>query len=217
MKLYGTLSALLILALQPNSVMAQYHTDRGAVLGGLTGALAGAAIGDHNDNAGAGALIGGAVGLVTGAAIGNSVDQEEAARARAYQQQRAWQLARAASIPDVVQMSRSGVADDIIIKHISQNGIQRRLETADVISLHQQGVSTAVIAAMQRAPVGAPLPQASYPSTYSQPVYQPPVVVQEHYYVSPPPVNYWHGYRPYRPPYHPPHRSNVHWGITIGR
>ena len=44
MKLYGSIAALLILALGPDSAMAQYHTDRGAVLGGLGGALAGAAL-----------------------------------------------------------------------------------------------------------------------------------------------------------------------------
>ena len=207
MKLYGILAAILILALTSNPAMAQSHTDRGAVLGGLAGALAGAGIGEHNDNAGAGALIGGAVGLITGAAIGNSRDQEEAARAQALQQQRAYQLARAASISDVITMAHSGVADDVIIKHISQNGIQRRLEVSDVISLHQQGVSEPVISAMQRAPVGAPLPA---------PTYQPPVVVQEHYYVRPP-VHYWHTYPRYRPYHHRPHHSGVHWSIGVGR
>ena len=31
MKLYGSIAAFLILALGPDSAMAQYHTDRGAV------------------------------------------------------------------------------------------------------------------------------------------------------------------------------------------
>ena len=65
MKFYAGIAALLLFAFHPDSAMAQYHTDRGAVLGGLGGALAGAAIGEHNDNAGAGALIGGATGLVS--------------------------------------------------------------------------------------------------------------------------------------------------------
>lgn len=212
MKLYAGIAALVLLALGPNSLMAQYHTDRGAVVGGLAGAIAGAGIGEHNDNAGAGALIGGAVGLITGAAIGNSMDQEEAARAQALQQQRAYQLSRAASIADVVAMSQNGVADDVIINHITRNGIQRRLEVDDVISMHQQGVSKVVISAMQRAPIGAPAPVLA-----PAPTYQAPVVVQEHYYVRPP-VHYWHGYPPYRPPYHHrPHQSGVHWSIGIGR
>lgn len=207
MKVNASVATLLIVfALSPDSVLAQYHTDRGAVVGGLSGALIGAGIGDHNDQAGAGALIGGAVGLITGAAIGNSMDQEEAARARALQQQQAWRLSRAASVSDVVTMSRNGVADSVIINHIAQNGVQRRLEVADVISMHQQGVSQAVIAAVQQAPVGGPMPP---------PVYQPPVIVQERYY-APPPVYYWHGYPHYRPPHHHP-SPGVHWSIGIGR
>jgi hypothetical protein len=207
MKLYASIVAFLMLALGPDSLMAQYHTDRGAVFGGLTGALAGAGIGEHNGEAGAGALIGGAVGLITGAAIGNSMDQEEAARARAFQQHRAWQLSRAASISDVVTMSHNGLADDVIINHITQNGVQRRLEVADVISLHQQGVSEAVISAMQWAPVGGPLPPPSY---------RPPVIVQEHHYVRPP-VHCWHGYPTYSPYYHRHHHPGVHWSIAVGR
>lgn len=203
MKLYVSIVALFLLALGPDSLMAQYHTDRGAVFGGLTGALAGAGIGEHNGEAGAGALIGGAVGLITGAVIGNSMDQmdqEAAARAQAFQQHQAWQLSRAVSISDVVTMSHSGLADDVVIDHITQNGIQRRLEVADVISLHRQGVSVAVISAMQRAPVGGPLPP---------PRYQPPVIVQEHHYVSPP-VHYWHRYPPYNPYYHRHYQFGVH-------
>ena len=207
---YATIAALLLLALGPERLMAQYHTDRGAVLGGLAGALAGAGIGEHNGQAGAGALIGGAVGLITGATIGNSLDQEEAARARAFQQQRAWQMSRAASVSDVVTMSNSGVTDDVIINHITQNGLQRRLEVADVIALHRQGVSDNVISAMQRAPVDAPLPPSHY---------QPPVIVQEHYYVRPP-VHYWHAYPAYPaycPHHHWHHQPGVHWNIAVGR
>lgn len=213
MRLYAGIAVLLVFAFHPGSVMAQYHTDRGAVLGGLGGALIGAGIGEHNDNAGAGALIGGAVGLLSGAAIGNSMDQEEAARARAYQQQRARQLSRAVSISDVATMSQNGVSDDVIINHVTQNGVQRRLEVNDVIMLHQQGVSNAVISAMQRAPVGGSVPPATYqsPSTY-----QPPVIVREHYYVRPP-VHYWHGYSGYRPHYPRHHHSGVHWSIGVGR
>ncbi len=207
-----TISALVVLlVLCPGTLMAQRHTDRGALLGGVAGALAGAGIGEHNDNAGAGALIGGAVGLVTGAALGNSMDQEEA-RARAVQQHLAWQRSQAASISDVVTMTRNGLRDDIIINHVNQNGVQRRLNVHDVISLHQQGVSEAVISAMQRAPVGRAV---SMPA----PRYQAPVVVEQYHYVRPP-VNYWYPY-PHRPYHHGHghrhHRPGVHWSMAVGR
>ena len=58
----------------PAFVRAQ-QAERGAALGGIGGALAGAAIGKNNGDTAAGALIGGAVGLFTGAAIGNSADE----------------------------------------------------------------------------------------------------------------------------------------------
>lgn len=205
--------ALLLLACGPltPSVLAQGHTERGAVLGGVTGALAGAAIGDKNDETAAGALIGGAVGLLTGATIGNSVDQHHA-YAQAAQQQRITQWSRAVSTSDVVSMADTGISDSVIINHIHENGVRRRLEVPDVISLHQQGVSEAVIASMQRARLAG---HAS-PRPLS---YQPPVVVQEYRYVPRPryypPRHLYHRY-PNRHAYR--HRpSGVHWSVTVGR
>lgn len=49
------------------------NTKTGAVIGGLTGAALGGAIGKNPDTA----LIGGVVGAVAGAAIGNSMDNQE--------------------------------------------------------------------------------------------------------------------------------------------
>ena len=55
-----------------------HHTRHGALLGGLSGAGIGAAIGNANDETAAGALIGGAVGALTGGAIGNGIDEVNA-------------------------------------------------------------------------------------------------------------------------------------------
>lgn len=54
------------------------NTQQGAVIGGATGAVAGAVIGNNSGshNSVAGALIGGAVGAVAGGAIGNSLDHQ---------------------------------------------------------------------------------------------------------------------------------------------
>ena len=202
--------ALVVLCLLLRLGYGQTHRQRGTLLGGLTGAIAGAAIGDHNDETAAGALIGGAVGAITGSIVGDSIDRDQA-RVRAYQhQQQRVQLSRAVSPEDVVSMTQSGVSDEVIINHIRQNGVQRHLEVHDVIALHQQGVSEPVIAAMQRAPIGQ--------VAVSAPVQRPrTVVVEEHHYL--PPV--W-GYYP-RPRYHYPHhppsyrRPGLSWGISIGR
>ncbi|WP_113911483.1 OmpA family protein [Roseovarius dicentrarchi] len=51
------------------------RTQQGALIGGLAGALTGAAA---SDKKGKGALIGGAIGAIGGAAIGNALDKQEA-------------------------------------------------------------------------------------------------------------------------------------------
>jgi YMGG-like Gly-zipper len=51
-------------------------TQRGAVVGGLLGAGAGAIIGNQSGHAGEGALIGAGAGALGGAAIGNARDTE---------------------------------------------------------------------------------------------------------------------------------------------
>jgi uncharacterized protein YcfJ len=212
MKPQWLLASLLLSVLAAPSLPAQNHTDRGAVLGGVGGALIGAAIGEQNDEAGPGAIIGGAIGAITGAAIGNSMDQEEA-RFRALQQQRAWQLQRAVSVSDVVMMTHNRLSDGVIIGHIQQNGVQRRLEVSDVISLHQQGVSEAVISAMQRAPLAGYVPPPAVP-------YRTPVIVEEHHCITP---HFYYRPRPVHYRYHHPHHhrhhhpSGIHWSIGIGR
>ncbi|MEO8496346.1 MAG: glycine zipper domain-containing protein, partial [Planctomycetota bacterium] len=135
-----------------SSAQAQYHTERGAVIGGLGGALAGAAIGNHNGEAGAGALIGGAAGLLGGALIGNSVDAEQS-RQRYVQQQYIAQNSRAVTISEVLNMTKNGVSEGVIINQINQQGVQQRLEVSDVILLHREGVSEPVLTALQRARV----------------------------------------------------------------
>jgi uncharacterized protein YcfJ len=56
------------------------NTQRGAVIGALGGAAAGAIIGNQSGHAGEGALIGAGVGAAGGAAIGNAQDQENRRR-----------------------------------------------------------------------------------------------------------------------------------------
>ncbi|MDZ7620596.1 MAG: glycine zipper domain-containing protein [Patescibacteria group bacterium] len=200
--------AAIVLLLASTTVMAQQHTERGALLGGVAGALAGAGIGHHNDNAGAGALIGGAVGLITGATLGNAMDEQDA-RDRAIRHDLARRISRAVSNADVVAMTHGGVQPEIIVNHIYQNGVQRRPEVSDVIYLHQQGVSPSVISAMQQAPFAQPV-------TVVTPRYQAPVVVQEYHYVGPR-VHYWAPPPHYRPHYYGPPRphSGVHWNVVV--
>jgi hypothetical protein len=212
MKAQILLVLLLIVGLCPVKGFCQGNTQRGAVIGGLGGALAGAAIGKHNGETAAGALLGGAVGLIAGSAVGKAQDDAQARQQAYYQQQAIYQqqqASRAVSPQDVAMMTQNGVDPQIIITQIQRNGVTRRIEVADVIALHQQGVCEPVINAMQNARV----PTIIVPA----PAYTRPVVVQEHYYVSPPPVYY----RTY-PHHHHRHGysrggPHVHAGVVIGR
>ena len=60
----------------PLPVLAQGHTQEGAVLGGVAGAIAGGIIGHQNDETPEGAIIGGVLGAVTGGMIGNAKDEQ---------------------------------------------------------------------------------------------------------------------------------------------
>ncbi len=161
------------------------HTQRGAVLGGLGGAVVGGLIGDHNHKAGAGAAIGGALGVVGGAVLGNARDKEINAQHQqqqyyhqqhvyAQQQRQYVQTQAAVSINDVITMCRSGLSDSVMMNQIQTRGVQRQLQVSDIIALHQQGVSDIVISTMQSARVGGG-------AVYSQP--QPIVVQQAPIYV----------------------------------
>ncbi len=178
----------------------RFHRRRGVILGGLAGAAVGAAIGDKGDNETAGALIGGAVGAIAGGAIGDQKDrrvqqqhhhayqtqyyrqqlsQQQAAanwqaQQHAHQQHRAQQqAARALSNRDVVDLVRRGLGEATIIQYIQINGVQQRLGVADIISLHEQGVSEPIINAMQTAPVAPPV--TFRPDGYPVPTHAAPI------------------------------------------
>ncbi|GEM_PF-716361 len=198
---------LVLAAVLSSQARAQSNTQRGATLGGVAGAIAGGIIGENNDEAGAGAVIGGLLGAVAGGSLGNAKDRDQAAIRQQYQyqqqnyqyQQQQYAQVQAAVTPaDVINMSRSGLPDTVIMNHIQQRGVQRRLEVSDIISLHQQGVREPVIAAMQNASIGSPAP-----AIQQQPVIvrQAPVIVEERYYAPPPrvyvpayPRHHYHGH-----------------------
>ena len=158
----------------------------GVAVGGVAGAIAGGIIGHQNDETPEGALIGGAIGALAGGLIGRSQDdaiaRENYYRQQAYQH-RQQQMQAAVSVSDIVQMSRSGVSESLIINHLNSRGVMRRLETRDIIALHQQGVSEGVIDAIQRAPIAGSTPPAT--RTVVREVAPRPVVVRREYHVVP--------------------------------
>lgn len=183
-----------------------YHADKGAAVGGLTGALAGAAIGEHNDNPLAGALIGGAVGMIAGNAIGESIDEDIARNNAIVEQRMGRRLAGATQLEDVVAMTQAGLGDQVIVTHIQSHGVVQPPTAQDMIFLKQQGVSDVVINTLQ-----------SQPPITAERVGPParPVIVEEHHYVQPayfgPPPRHYRYHRHY----HPSHRKGVHWGVSV--
>lgn len=187
------------------------HAERGALLGGVTGALAGGAIGSHNQQALPGAMIGAAVGGLTGAAIGDSVDDEIARNNAIIEQQMGRRLAGAATFDDVIAMTRANVGEEVIVTHVRANGVVQRPQAGDIILLKQQGVSDRVLQALQEA-----TPADQMVAAPPRPRGPQPVIVEEHYHYDPWWGPGWCG----PPPFHRHHRVSrgpgVHWGVTFG-
>jgi hypothetical protein len=168
----------------------QNDTAAGAVVGGGLGAITGAVVAGRKDR-GPGALIGAGVGAVAGGLLGKSQDNADARVAAAGSANVAQANAQAAAMAvtnyDLVEMTRAGCSEDLIISTIRSRGSRCDLSPNGLISLKQQGVSDrVVIAAQSTSSVGYSgyAPQA--------PVMAAPVIVRPApvYYYQPAPV--WH-------------------------
>jgi outer membrane lipoprotein SlyB len=144
----ATAATVLTGCVNPNGT--QNNTGSGALIGGALGAITGAAIGGPR-NSGAGALIGAAAGMIAGGAIGNSMDQQQQEQLRAQAPQTYVRVVQGEplGIADVKNMSRAGVSDDVIIAQIHGTHTVFRLSAADIIDLHNSGVSDRVVNEMQ--------------------------------------------------------------------
>lgn len=122
------------------------NTVAGAATGGALGAVAGAVIGHQSRHAGEGALIGGAVGAVAGALAGNAIDRvEQKSQSGTACGSAGTCSGRRLTVADVRAMAAAGVPDEIIIQQIRATGSRFALSAGDIIELHKQGVSSAVI------------------------------------------------------------------------
>ena len=192
-KLANCFSLLCLISLAAIGCRSPYHSDQGALFGGLTGAGVGAVVGSAVGDPVAGAAIGAGVGTVTGAAVGSSLDEIEARnRAQIAQQMGNHIQPGMVSMADVVNMTHAGVSEPLIVTHIQHNGMATPLTTADIITLKQQGVSDGVIQAMQTPPVRQAVAVAQ----------GPPVIIRDHYYDGPYcygphwyPRHHWHHHR----------------------
>ena len=109
------------------------------------------------DRTATGALVGGGVGAITGGLIGHSLDQQEQARlqAQAPETYRRIDQGQPLGIADVEALARAGIGDDVIISQIRASRTVYHLSAADIISLHDAGVSEKVINCMIDTPNAA--------------------------------------------------------------
>lgn len=142
----------------------------GTAFGGLSGALVGAAAGANRGKSLEGAAIGALAGSALGGAIGNAADRDNdrwMANQVAYEQDI---RARSVSMDQVIQMTQSGLGDQVITNQIRTQGVAAPLSTNDLVMLKQSGVSDNVISAWQE--------QSRVPPTAAAPRQ---VIVREHW------------------------------------
>lgn len=135
--------ALLSLGCQGNKT----RVAEGSVLGGVLGAAAGAGIGSLSGNAGAGAGIGAVVGAASGALIGSQIEQP--GQATSAEATKATVPASQLTMQQVIDLSKQGYGDQIIIEKIKTSNSKFVLTPSDAQYLKEQGVSPRVIDAMQ--------------------------------------------------------------------
>lgn len=172
------------------------NTATGALTGGTIGAITGAIIGHQSGRGGEGAAIGGAIGALTGGLIGHSIDQEQRTRLRTQAPETMVRIERGQplGLADIKAMAQAGVSDDVIISQIRATGSTYRLSAADIIELHNAGVSNKVIDYMINTANTAPRSEA--PIRQTQIVYAPeppPPAIVETITVAPGPRYVWVG------------------------
>jgi hypothetical protein len=87
----------------------------------------------------------------------------------------------ATTASQLVDLSRAGLDDDILIALIQTDGSTFQLTAADILALHKRGLSDRVIRAMQETsrppvPVPVPMPMPVAPEAVDVPPPPPPVV-----------------------------------------
>jgi Glycine zipper len=193
-----------------------YHNDTasGTFLGGAMGAITGAIIGGKH-HAGQDALIGAGVGAVTGNLVGRSKDANDervaAQGAAAVGQMNQQAIAMAVTDNDLVQMTRAGISEDVIISTMRSRGTRVDLSPQSLISLRQQGVSDRVVIAAQQMGAGSGYVAGAppYGPTVVSEIPPPPAVIVEPAYRP-----YYYGYYPR--PYYYGHYYRPHTVVRVG-
>ncbi len=129
---------------------AKSRAAEGAVIGGVLGAAAGGIIGHQSHSGGAGAGIGAAVGALSGAVIGAQIEKKPAGESAPSQPVTVASTSEAQmSVLQVIELSKSGATENIIIDKIKKSNSKFNLTPEDVDYLKKEGVSQNIINAMQ--------------------------------------------------------------------
>jgi len=186
-----------------------YHNDTasGTVMGGALGAVTGAIVGGRKDR-GEGALIGAGIGAVTGNLLGRSKDRADEQRAAvgAATVGRLNQQASALAVTnyDLLEMTRAGVSDDVVISTMRSRGVQIDLSPQSLISLKQSGVSDRVVLAAQEMSRGGPYVAGPAPVSVVEAVPTRVIVTPAYPYYGPRYRYYHHHHRP---------RTHIHYSV----
>jgi hypothetical protein len=220
----ATIAALLALAVvsaDANSAAGQYYyqpspdyyqndTAAGTVVGGAFGAVTGAIVGGRKDR-GEGALIGAGVGALTGNLLGRAKDrtdeQRAAAGAAAVSQLNQQAAVQAVTNYDLLNMTRAGVSEDLIISTMRSRGTQLDLSPQGLIALKQSGVSDRVVLAAQQMAAASPYASAPAVVPVVTAVRPTTVIVAPR----PWPYHYWHDHH-----FHHHHRRHGHFHYSVG-
>ncbi len=186
----ASLAVLLSGCVNPDG--SQNNTGSGALIGGVFGALTGAAIGGRH-HGGQDALIGAAAGALAGGLIGNAADREQEARLKAQAPQTYARIDQGApiGIADVKALAKAGVSEDVIINQIHNSRTIFHLSAADIIDLRDAGVTDKVVNYM----IDTPASVGANTATSSTVVVQqaPPPLPVETVVVAPGPNYVWIG------------------------
>jgi uncharacterized protein YcfJ len=174
-----TIIVALACALSIPSAGCSTKAGTGAIVGGVGGALVGGAIGNNrgSHNGASGAAIGAGVGAVGGALVGHGMDKADEKKAKEQRereqydaQQRPTYSNAAPTTPvatrtppppssqtpsatitrgDIVDWTRQGVKDEIIIDRIQRSGQKFVMTSADEREMKSLGVSANVMLAMK--------------------------------------------------------------------
>jgi hypothetical protein len=200
----STMLAPIVAAAAMVGCRSPFYADRGAGVGALGGTGVGALVGNAVGNTAGGALIGAGVGAIGGAAVGSAIDEVQAQNRAEIAAQLGRQVpAGAATMEEVVAMTRAGVDPRLVQNYVRTSGMVRPVTAQDVIYLHQNSVPADTIAVMQNPPTPATAP---VPMVAAAPA---PVIVEEHYYGPSYCGPSWRHHHYHRGP-------SVSWGISVG-